>query len=224
MWVSFIMRFTFESQDLEIFLSLQVWSSDVGFMWASSFKHWTLVSCVEPRIWVSILWRFSLSSWYWPCILFFAATYSLSPLTKRNHLGHIDSTDPNVLFSLGKTTFAFIERQARLTGNYSGSQSCFSKIVSRRARGICIKETISGFVRPEPPWSIIGLHPDNVGHDASVWSQILPSPILFKKVIAMSTMHLKVTGKGTSPVRSRILPSSILFKKVTAMRNSCSLE
>jgi len=56
-------------------------------------------------------------------------------------------------------------------------------------------ETISGFVRSGPPWSIISLHPDNVRRDAPVWSQILPSPILFKEVTATSTMHLKVTGK-----------------------------
>jgi len=98
---------------------------------------------------------------------------------KRNHFGHIDGADPNVLFSLRKTTPAFIgankKRQARLTGNYSGSQSSFSEMVSKRARKICATETISGFVRSGPLWSIIGLHPDNVGHDAPVWSQILPS-------------------------------------------------
>ena len=45
------------------------------------------------------------------------------------------------------------------------------------------------------------MHPDNVGHDAPVWSQILPSPILFTEVTAMSTMHLKVTGKRILPVK-----------------------
>ena len=97
-------------------------------------------------------------------------------------------------------------------------------MVSKRARRIYTTETISGFVRSGPPWSIIGLHPDNVEHDASVWSQVLPSPILFKEVTTTSTMHLKVTGKKISLVRSRILPSPILFKEVTSTRNPCSLE
>ena len=36
--VSF-MGLAFESQDLEDFLSLQVWSSDAGFIWTSCFSH-----------------------------------------------------------------------------------------------------------------------------------------------------------------------------------------
>jgi len=40
----------------------------------------------------------------------------------------------------------------------------------------------------------------------------------------MSMVHLKATGKRTSPVRSQILPSPILFKEVTATKNSCSLD
>ena len=44
--------------------------------------------------------------------------YSLNPLTKRNHFGHIDGADHNFLFSLRKRVPAFTgtneERQARL--------------------------------------------------------------------------------------------------------------
>ena len=36
--------------------------------------------------------------------------------------------------------------------------------------------------------------------------------------------YLKITGKGTSPVRSRILPSPILFKEMTSTKNPCSLD
>ena len=49
---------------------------------------------------------------------FFAVGYSLNPLTKRNHFGHIGGVDPNFLFSLQKTVLAFTstneERQAHL--------------------------------------------------------------------------------------------------------------
>ena len=197
-------------------------------MWASHFNHWMRVSFVEPHVWASTLWHFSSSSLYWPVFFFSAMRYSLSSLTKRNHFGHIDGANPIVLFSLWKTTPAFIrvnkERQARLTGNYSGSQSFSSEMVSKRVRRICTMKTISGLVRSGSPWSIIGLHLDNVGHDTPVWSQILSSPILFKKVTTMIMMHLKVTGKRTSLVQSHILPSPILFKEVTTTRNPCSLE
>ena len=51
-------------------------------------------------------------------VLFLAVRYSLNPLTKRNHFGHIGGVDPNFLVSLRKTVSAFIgmngERQARL--------------------------------------------------------------------------------------------------------------
>ena len=98
-------------------------------------------------------------------------------------------------------------------------------MVSKRARRNCTIETISCFVRSGPPWSIFfGLHEDNVGHDAPVWSQIPPSPILLKEAAATSMMHLKVTGKGTLPVWSQILPSPILFKEVTATENLCLLD
>ena len=44
--------------------------------------------------------------------------YSLNPLTKRNHFGHIGGVDPNFLFSLQKTVLTLTEmneeRQARL--------------------------------------------------------------------------------------------------------------
>ena len=178
------MRFAFESQDLENFPSLQVWSSDVSFMWASRSNHWTRVSYVKPRVWALTLWCFFLSSRYWPCVFLFAVRYSLSPLTKRDNFGYIDEDDPIVLFNLQKITPAFIrankEWQARLTDNYSINQSSFSKMVSKRVRMICTMETISGFVRSGSPWSIIGLHPDNVGDNAPVWSQILFLPILRK--------------------------------------------
>ena len=72
---------------------------------------------------------------------------------------HIGNTDPNFLFSLRKAVPAFTgtneKRQARLTGNYSGSQSFFSEMVSKRVRKIYTKETISGFVRSGLPWSIL---------------------------------------------------------------------
>jgi len=51
-----------------------------------------------------------------------------------------------------------------------------------------------------------------------------PFTILFQEATAMSMMHLKVTGKGMSPVRPQILPSPILFKEVTATKNPCSLD
>ena len=52
-------------------------------------------------------------------LFFFTLRYSLNPLSKRQHFGHIGGPDANVIFSLWKTTPAFTgtneERQARLT-------------------------------------------------------------------------------------------------------------
>jgi len=100
------------------------------------FNYWTRVSCVEPRVWASTFWHFFLFSWYWSCVLF-AVRYAMSPLMKRNFFGHIDGADFNVLFSMQKTTPAFIgankEWQARLTDNYSESQSSFSGMVLKES-------------------------------------------------------------------------------------------
>ena len=171
------MKFAFESLEFENFLSFQVWSSDAGFMWASRLICWASYLSFNTL-------TFFLVLWYWPCVLIFTVKYSLSHLTKRNQFGHIDGVDPNVLFMLRKTTPAFIwankEWQACLTSNFSGSQKSFSEMVSKKARMVYTTKTISGFARSGPPWSIIGLYLDNVGHDAPLWSQILPSPILFK--------------------------------------------
>ena len=195
-----------------------MWISDAGFMWASHFNHWMRVSYVEPRVWVSTLWHF-------PCLhdidhVFFFLQRGILWVLRRREITLVTLTVlTNGLFSLRKTTFTFIgtnnERQARLTGNYSESQSFFSEMISKRARRICTTEIISGFVRFGPSWSIIGFHLDNVGHDAPVWSQIFPSLILFKEVTTTSTMRLKVTKKRTSLVQFWILSSPILFKEVT---------
>ena len=94
----------------------------------------------------------------------------------------------------------------------------------KEGEGDLYDEDKTGFIKYGPPWSIIGLHSDNVRHDAPVWSRILPSLILFKEVTITNMLYLKVTRRRTLPVWSRILPSPILFKKVTATENPCSLD
>ena len=57
--------------------------------------------------------------------------YSLNPLIKRNHFGHIGSADPNFLFSLRKPVSAFTrsneEQQARLI---KGTASTLRELIS----------------------------------------------------------------------------------------------
>jgi len=116
-------------------------------------------------------------------LLFFAVRYLLNPLIKRNHFGHIGSANPNVLFSLRKTSLVFTwtneECQARLTrgllwlcegssrmgglslrtGVYSGSRYSFSKMLLMKMRKFCLTNIINSFVKSEsaassfPIWS-----------------------------------------------------------------------
>ena len=64
------------------------------------------------------------------CVLFFAVRYSLNPLIKRNHFGHMAVLTP-FLFNLQKTAPVFTgindERQARLT---RGSVSTLQELIS----------------------------------------------------------------------------------------------
>ena len=131
-------------------------------------------------------------------------------------LGYIVGADSTIPYNR--------KQQVCLIDNYSGSQSFSLEIVSKRARGICRTKTKIGFVSFGPPWSIIGSHSDNVRHDAPVWSRILPSLILFKKVTATSMLYLKILRRRTLPVWFRILSSSILFNEVTATENLYSLD
>jgi len=163
----------------------------VGFIRASRFNHWTWVSC----------WASHQISWH----VFYLCEINTPAFSPFPGLGNSDGTDSTVFSSLWKTV-AFTEANKRqqfcLTGNHLGSQSFSSEMASKRERGICMMWTKTGFVSTRPLWSIIGLHPANVRCDAPIWPQILPSPILFKGATTTSMRPLRVTGKGTSPVRS----------------------
>ena len=211
--VSFIIRLAFESQDLDNFLSLE-------------FRRELHVSLVFQPL--------DAGPMYWAPHLSFNILTSFC-LCKINPgsslftgLVYIDGADSTVCFNLWKTIATFIEvnkkRQVHSIGNHSGSQSFSSEMVSKRAKEICTTKTKTGFVKFRPPWSIIGLHLDNVRHDAPGWSQIFPSWIMFKQVTATSMLYLKVTGRRTLPVWSRILPSLILFKEVTTTKDTYSLD
>ena len=96
-----------------------MWSLDEGFMWASHFRHWAQVSCVEPCFWTSTLSILSLPLRYYLCVLLFAVRYSSNSLSKKCHFGHMGDANLNIIFSLQKTAPMFIgkswERQTKMS-------------------------------------------------------------------------------------------------------------
>ena len=167
------MRFALESEDFKKFLSLQVWSLDAGFMWASRFNHWTQVSYVHWCLSFSTLTFFlvfmililcsSFLQWgilwvLWRRGITLATLTVLTPMSFQPAKGNLcihrskqGMTSPLDWQLLKKPEFFFRD------GIKEGEEDLYNR-------------DYNGFLGSGPLWSIIDLHQDNVGHDAPIWS------------------------------------------------------